>query len=444
MKIELPEQVKEIIKKLEENGYEAYAVGGCVRDSLLGRRPEDWDITTSASPLEVKSLFSRTIDTGISHGTVTVMLGKTGYEVTTYRIDGKYEDNRHPKEVRFTGDLTEDLKRRDFTINAMAYNERAGIVDCFDGIKDIERKKIRCVGDPAARFNEDALRILRAVRFSAQLGFSIEEETKKAIGHLASNLKAVSAERIQAELLKLLISDAPEKLLTAYETGITAVIFPEFDQMMKTPQHNPHHQYNVGEHTIKAVCEARADKALRLAMLLHDVGKPACRTTGADFTDHFYGHAKISADIAKKFLKRLKFDNETTDKVVRLVYWHSIEVEPVRKSVRRSIHKVGEDIYPDLLEVKRADAMAKSTAGRTEKLLKLQRLQELYREVIAEGDCISLKDLKITGNDLIENGMHQGKEIGIMLNRLLELVLEAPEKNHKEYLLKYVKELSEK
>lgn len=444
MKIELPEQVKEIIGILEKNGYEAYAVGGCVRDSILGRRPEDWDITTSASPLQVKALFSRTIDTGIQHGTVTVMYGKNGYEVTTYRIDGKYEDNRHPKEVQFTGNLTEDLKRRDFTINAMAYNERAGIVDCFDGIGDLERKKIRCVGNPAERFKEDALRILRAVRFSAQLGFSIAEETKEAIRLLAPSLKAISAERIQTELVKLLVSESPEKFMTAYETGITAVIFPEFDQMMQTPQHNPNHQYNVGEHTMKAVCAVRADKVLRLAMLLHDTGKTMCRTTDEAFVDHFYGHAGISAEITEKFMKRLKFDNDTADKVKRLVCWHGTEIEPVKKAVRKSISKIGEDIYAMLLEIKKADALAKSEKKREEKLLELKKLETLYQEILEERDCVSLKTLAVSGKDLLETGMRQGREIGIMLDRLLELVLEEPEKNNREDLLKYVKELSEK
>ena len=241
IKIEMPQAVKEIIERLESAGYEAFAVGGCVRDAVLGRVPADWDITTSAMPEEVKGLFSRTIDTGIQHGTVTVMKDHVGYEVTTYRIDGEYEDARHPKEVSFTSNLVEDLKRRDFTINAMAYNDRVGIVDEFDGIEDLEKGIIRCVGEAKDRFGEDALRMLRAVRFSAQLGFKIDETTKEAINELAPNLEKISAERIQAELVKLLVSDHPEYLRAAYETGITAVVLPEFDDIMKQEQNDAFH-----------------------------------------------------------------------------------------------------------------------------------------------------------------------------------------------------------
>ena len=276
----LPENVNYIIRTLSEHGCEGYAVGGCVRDMLLGRTPQDWDITTSAKPEQVKEIFSHTIDTGIEHGTVTVMLGHEGYEVTTYRIDGEYEDARHPKEVTFTANLVEDLKRRDFTINAMAYNETAGLVDVFDGAGDLERKVIRCVGNPTERFTEDALRMLRAVRFAGQLGFSITPETKEGVRTLAPSIQKVSAERIQAELVKLLVSDHPEEIRTAYELGLTAQFLPEFDRMMETGQQNIHHCYTVGEHTIHAVCGVRKDKVLRLTMLLHDVAKPLC-VTGA-------------------------------------------------------------------------------------------------------------------------------------------------------------------
>ena len=287
MKINLPEKVRQIIKILTDHGYEAYAVGGCVRDSILGRAPQDWDITTSATPQQVKELFFHTIDTGIQHGTVTVMMHHEGFEVTTYRIDGEYTDARHPKEVQFTASLLEDLKRRDFTINAMAYNEKEGLVDAFDGVGDFRRGVIRCVGEAKERFSEDALRMLRAVRFAAQLGFTIETETIAAMELLAGNIAKVSAERIQVELVKLLVSDHPEKLLTAYETGLTAVFLPEFDRMMETGQNNPHHCYTVGEHTIQAVKNVPSDKVLRLTMLLHDVAKPACKVTDEQGIDHF-------------------------------------------------------------------------------------------------------------------------------------------------------------
>ena len=269
MVIQLPEKVKYMIDTLMEAGYEAYAVGGCIRDSILGRKPEDWDITTSARPMQVKQLFKRTIDTGIQHGTVTVMISGEGFEVTTYRIDGEYEDGRHPREVEFTASLLEDLRRRDFTINAMAYNEKEGLVDAFSGRKDLEKKLIRCVGNPKERFEEDALRMMRAVRFAAQLGFSIEKGTRDAITELAGNLAKVSAERIQVELVKLLVSNHPGEFMTAYETGLTQVFLPEFDAMIDTPQNNKHHCYNVGKHTIEAVKNSPQDKIIRLTMLLH-------------------------------------------------------------------------------------------------------------------------------------------------------------------------------
>lgn len=287
MNIQLPEKVSEIINCLRSHNFEAYAVGGCVRDSLLGRTPSDWDITTSATPEEVKSLFSHTVDTGIQHGTVTVMLGHEGFEVTTYRIDGEYEDARHPKEVAFTLSLREDLKRRDFTINAMAYNEESGLVDLFGGAQDLERGVIRCVGDPGERFREDALRMFRAVRFAAQLGFSVEKNTAGAISELAGSLARISAERIQTELVKLLVSPHPEEMRQIYELGISDVVLPEFSVMMETPQNNPHHMYSVGEHTIKALQLIPEDKVLRLTMLLHDVAKPPCRITDRKGIDHF-------------------------------------------------------------------------------------------------------------------------------------------------------------
>ncbi len=277
--IQLPEKVKYIISQLEQAGFEAYAVGGCVRDCLLGRNPNDWDVTTSAKPLEVKAVFGHTIDTGIQHGTVTVMLEREGFEVTTYRIDGEYEDSRHPREVIFTANLIEDLKRRDFTINAFAYNDKSGIVDAFHGMKDLSDGVIRCVGEASERFDEDALRILRAVRFSAQLGFMVAEETKAAIKILAPNLRHISAERIQAELVKLLMSDHPDALRDAYELGITKAVLPELDAAFATAQQNPHHQYTVGEHLMQSLLHIQADKSLRLAALLHDIGKPKVRMT---------------------------------------------------------------------------------------------------------------------------------------------------------------------
>lgn len=434
--IQLPENVKYIIATIMEAGYEAYAVGGCIRDSILGREPDDWDITTSASPYQVKELFRRTIDTGIQHGTVTVMLDKEGYEVTTYRIDGEYEDSRHPKEVIFTPNLEEDLKRRDFTINAMAYNEKAGLVDIFEGMQDIERKVIRCVGSPIERFTEDALRIMRAVRFSAQLGYQIEEDTAKAIKILTPNLTKISAERIQSELVKLVTSPNPDFLKIAYETGITGVVLPEFDICMKTEQHNPHHCYSVGVHTLKAMRAIRDNKTLRLAMLFHDIGKPSRLTVDEKGIAHFYGHPAVSEEMASAILHRLKFDNDTIYTVKKLVKYHDYEVEPKPKNVRRAIMKIGEDIFPLLFEVKRADIAAQSNYKRTEKLKKLARVEEIYQMILAENQCVSLKTLAVSGKDLItEAGMKPGKELGEVLKELLELVIEDPAMNEREILL---------
>ena len=436
MRMNVPENVKNIIAVLEAHGFEAYAVGGCVRDTLLLRVPGDWDITTSAKPEEVKRLFSHTIDTGIEHGTVTVMLDKTGYEVTTYRIDGKYEDGRHPEEVTFTPNLEEDLKRRDFTINAMAYNEQDGLIDLFGGIRDIQAKIIRCVGDPIARFNEDALRIMRAIRFAAQLGYDIDSETKQAIKELAPNLKKISAERIQVELTKLVVSAHPEALRTVYETGVADVIMPELAAIMETQQNHPHHNYSVGEHTIRAMLKVEGRKELRFAMLFHDMGKPLCLTTDEQGISHFYGHAQHSTEIAGKILRRLRFDNDTIHTVCRLVQYHDYgnNVYPDRRIVRRAMNKIGEDLFPLLFEVKKADILAQSDNFREEKLERLAKWQELYAQILQLEECVSLKTLAVTGSDLIALGMKPGKELGDALQELLELVLDQPECNTKEYL----------
>ncbi len=438
MKIALPEKVTYIIDKLTEQGFEAYAVGGCVRDTILGRTPMDWDITTSARPEQVKKLFSHTIDTGILHGTVTVMLAHEGFEVTTYRIDGEYEDARHPKEVQFTSNLLEDLKRRDFTINAMAYNEKDGLVDAFEGIEDIKKGIIRCVGNATERFSEDALRMLRAVRFAAQLGFSIEEKTTEAIMALVGNIEKVSAERIQIELVKLLTSKHPEQLKTAYDTGLTGVFLPEFDVMMQTPQNNIHHCYTVGEHTLKALTLVENDKVERLAVLLHDVAKPQCKTFDEKGCDHFYGHPKEGSVMARQILRRLKFDNDTTDRVCRLILCHDDNPPLEKRAVRRAIHRNGIEQYPRLFDVKMADVLAQSEYKREEKIAYIKEYEAIYREIMQKKECLSIKELAITGTDLIADGMKPGKQIGETLKQLLDYVLEDPENNTKEKLLEQV------
>lgn len=440
MKIELPRKVVLIIKNLQRHGYDAYAVGGCVRDSILNRKPEDWDITTSAKPEQVKRIFRRTVDTGIEHGTVTVLIGKDGFEVTTYRVDGLYEDGRHPKEVTFTSRLEEDLKRRDFTINAMAYNDDERLVDAFGGMRDLNYHLIRCVGDPKERFSEDALRILRAVRFSAQLAFPIEPETAEAIKSLAPNLEKISAERIQAELVKLLVSDHPERIQDACELGITKVVLPEWDDMVGVKQNTPHHKYDVAAHTVHALQNVKNDKVLRLTMLFHDMGKPAMKTTDENGRDHFKGHAIASEQIAKTVMKRLKFDNDTIRKVTKLVAYHDYRMEPTGANVRRAMHEIGVELFPYYLAVRLADTKAQSSYERRGKLENIIQIRELYRNALRNKECVTLKDLAVTGTDLINLGIAPGKELGTLLNELLDMVIEDPAWNQKEKLCDYVKE----
>lgn len=436
MTIQLPDKVSKIICELKLAGYDAYAVGGCVRDSVLGREPQDWDITTSAKPEQVKEIFHHTIDTGIQHGTVTVMMDHEGFEVTTYRIDGEYEDARHPKDVFFTSDLLEDLKRRDFTINAMAYNDQAGLVDAFDGMGDIERGVVRCVGNAEDRFLEDALRMLRAVRFAAQLGFRIEKGTYAAVIKLAPNLKRISAERIQAELVKLLVSPHPEEMQTVYDVGIADVILPEFSAMMRTRQRNPHHRGTVGVHTIWSLQEVPADRVLRLAMLFHDVAKPVCITEDAKGIHHFHGHPQTGAEMTRKIMRRLKFDNDTINRVAALVRAHDDRPVPLNeKTVRRAIFRNGEAQYPDLFVVKRADILAQSDYYKKEKLEYLEQYEQIYHQIQEKQQCLSLRDLAISGSDLINAGLKPGREIGLVLKQMLQDVIDDPQLNQKDILL---------
>lgn len=441
MQIQLPDKVHHIINTLEEAGYEAYAVGGCVRDSILGREPDDWDITTSAKPEEIKRLFPRTVDTGIKHGTVTVLLGGEGFEVTTYRIDGVYEDGRHPSEVTFTASLKEDLRRRDFTINSMAYNARSGLVDLYGGLADMENRVIRCVGNAGERFDEDALRMLRAVRFSAQLAYRIEEATGEAVKALAPNLQKISAERIQVELVKLVTSPNPDYLRTAYELGITAQILPEFDLCMETPQRHKHHCYGVGEHILHSMIGVGPDKVMRLGMLFHDIGKPQTLTIDPDGTTHNKRHPYEGEKITRKVMRRLKFDNDTTDKVTKLVLYHDYDIAPTEAGVRRAINRMGEDIFAMIFTVRRADIAAQSDYMREEKLAKVAYIEKLYSEIMARRDAVTLKDLAISGNDLIAEGMPPGRQIGETLSALLERVLDDPSLNKREILLKLYKEV---
>lgn len=454
--IQLPEKVGYILEKLEKNGFEGYAVGGCVRDSVLGRTPGDWDITTSAKPEEVKQLFRRTIDTGIAHGTVTVMIEGEGFEVTTYRVDGKYEDHRHPESVEFTPNLEEDLKRRDFTINAMAYNPRTGIVDLFDGMGDIERKKIRCVGNPLERFSEDALRMFRGVRFAGQLGFEIEEETLQAICELAHTIRRVSAERVRVELTKLLLSKEPEKLMLAEQTGLCQYFFPEFQTMFATEQNNPHHCYSVGEHCLRAVKQVKCladgmseeelpyggtfsrekvNTILVFAALLHDVGKPECRKTDEKRIDHFYGHDAAGVEKASEILHRLRFDNDTIRMVKGVIRYHERRYDGNRRSLRRLINQAGVDVMPYLFLLQKADVLSQSDYQREEKLARIEEAHRMFQDILSEKEPVSIRDLAVTGRDIIALGIEPGPRVGELLQMLLELVIEDPGKNNSKHLL---------
>lgn len=458
MKIKMPAGAAYIIAELKTHGYEAYIVGGCVRDSILGKKPNDWDITTSATPIQVKEIFRRTIDTGIQHGTVTVLVDKKysaldaafygqdvkhtdyAYEVTTYRIDGKYEDHRRPKEVTFTASLAEDLKRRDFTINAMAYNDDEGIIDLFGGSNDLSTGIVRCVGNPEERFDEDALRILRAVRFAAQLGFSIDEATECAMKKQARFLRDISAERIQVELTKLIISKHPGMLVKAYQLGLTAVFMPEFDAMMKTEQNNPYHIYNVGIHTVHVMENVPANMIMRYAALFHDIGKPLTKSVDDSGVDHFYGHQDKSAELAKLIMRRLRLDNHTTDVVCRLVKNHDygigggVEIN----AFRRFLGRLGREYYFDYSTLRRADMAGQSDYKKTEKLMAIDAMDAMYEKVNKEKQCISISELAVDGKALIDAGMEPGRTLGEMLKALLELVLDDPELNTKEQLLKIV------
>lgn len=440
MKFELPQDVKYIVNTIISHGYEAYIVGGCVRDILLGVEPSDYDITTSAEPYEIKKIFKKTIDTGLQHGTVTVMLHREGYEVTTYRIDGKYEDYRRPKEVSFTRSLAEDLLRRDFTINAMAYNDADGLVDMYQGREDLQRKRIRCVGVPDERFNEDALRMLRAIRFSAKLGFEIEKDTYASISHNKKLIKHVSMERIQVELNKTLLSPHPEYMEELVKTGLANEILPEFLHIVKVEQSNPYHMYDVDIHTYEGLKVIPPTIPLRWAFYLHDIGKGLTKTTDEKGIDHFYGHQKVSVDLAKGILKRLRFDNKNFKKIITLIEFHDERPELSKRAVRRLLHRMGDENFLEWYEVKKADIKAQHIKKQKESLATLEKVMELYKEIQRLNECVQMKDLQVNGKDLIEIGIQNGKEIGATLQYLLEKVIENPEYNQKEVLLAMAKE----
>lgn len=439
MNIVLPREVKSIIASLEGAGFSAYAVGGCVRDALLGREPKDWDITTSAMPEEIKAVFPVTIDTGIEHGTVTVRLHGESYEVTTFRTDGEYLDGRHPSEVTFVRDLKEDLRRRDFTVNAMAYNEKTGLVDEFGGCDDLREGIICCVEDPVKRFSEDALRMMRAVRFVSQLGFTLEEKTAKAIKELAPTLQKISVERICDELIKLITSDRPETMKLMYELGLSRVVLPEWDRMMETEQNTKHHLGTVGYHTMLVLKEVPPTKALRLSALLHDVAKPVSKRTDANGRDHFVGHPQVGAEISREIMHRLKLDNDTIERVSKLVRYHDDRPASTMRNVRRMINRVGDRYMEDLILLKYADVRGQSDYKKEEKYNQVRELEKTYRKIKERGDCTDVSSLCISGKDIIELGFEPGPQIGEILKALLMKVILEPELNEKSILSDLVK-----
>ncbi|MBQ1193739.1 MAG: CCA tRNA nucleotidyltransferase [Lachnospiraceae bacterium] len=410
IKIDLPKQVAFIINKLYENGYEAFAVGGCVRDAVMGRVPHDWDITTNAMPEAVKSIFRKTIDTGIKHGTVTVMLERVGYEVTTYRIDGEYSDGRHPKDVIFTDNLTEDLKRRDFTINAMAYNDKTGIIDKFNGMEDIKNKIIRCVGVPEDRFSEDALRILRAIRFGAQLGFEIEPETYAAIGKLSDKLALISKERIQAELTKLITSDNPDRVVDIYNLKLGKYVFGAS---------------SLTESTDGEVYRYSAELMKELP----------------DISYFRYAGLLTSETDVEKILRGLKLDNKTIKIVSKLVNYKCYPLGTKSSDIRKASVEIGNDIF-GLYYLQYIKAVIKLGNEKTKLSLEdLAEIEKKYKAILENGDCLVLNDMAIHGKDLKALGLPDGKQIGDILKVLFDMVILKPELNDKDTLIKMAKEL---
>lgn len=435
---DIPIEVYLILNKLEDAGYEAYLVGGCVRDGIMGRMPEDWDVATKARPEEVKALFDKTVDTGIKHGTVTVLSNGVKVEVTTYRTDGAYSDNRHPASVDFVSSITEDLSRRDFTMNAIAYSPERGLVDPYDGFTSIREKTIKTVGDPEERFKEDALRMLRAVRFSAQLDFKVEEKVLESIRENSHLIKKVSSERIREELTRILLSKYPMRFILLRDTHILQHIMPEFEVCFHTIQDNPYHVYNVAVHSLHAVKYAPPESALRWVMLLHDIGKPLSKSVDESGIEHFYGHSEKSYNLAINIMKRLNFSNAFIRRVTRLIKEHDRIIAPSCKSVRKAISVLGEELFLDLLKVREADIRAQNPELVQERLLLLEKIKSKYRQIKEQKNCLSLKDMAINGTHLIKLGFNEGVEIGKILNELFEMVVDNPELNSEEKLKEIV------
>ena len=446
IEINLPEDVREIMSVIREYGATSYVVGGCVRDSILGREPHDWDICTPALACELLVEFEekgyKVIPTGLQHGTITVHLNGNNYEITTFRRDGKYSDGRHPDTVEFTSDLIYDLERRDFTINAMAYNPEEGLVDPFNGCRDIQNRIIRCVGNPDDRFQEDGLRILRALRFSCQLNFVIDETTENSMLDNKELINNVSMERINTEFIKIINAEYVFSFPFYSYNKIISQFIPEVVPMVSFDQHNPYHYLDVFAHSCQVLTICRiynADLITKLAAFFHDIGKPHCYQDDKNGIRHFKGHGKISADMTDAIMRRLKFDNDTRDKVVRLVYYHDASFEVGKKYVRRWLNKIGVDQFKRLLVLRRADIMGQSEFNRAERLQKLEAVNECLEEVLTEKPAFSIRDLEIDGKDVMKYMlMDECPEVGCWLKHILNMVIDGRLQNNREDLIYYM------
>lgn len=439
----LPSDVVDIIDRLKQNGIEGYAVGGCVRDFLLGNAPKDYDIAAGASPERLVEIFAdhRTINTGLKHGTLTVIKNHTPYEITAFRIDGNYTDSRHPDRVTFCSDITSDLSRRDFTINAMAYSPDKGLIDPFGGREDLEKGILRAVGDPILRFREDALRIMRLLRFAARYGFTVERATADAATELCSRLQLIAKERIFAELRELLLCDFVGDTLYNFSKVIFTVI-PELSDTYEFPQNTPYHKYDVWRHICHSVNSAEKILPVRLTMLLHDIAKPECATV-EDGISHFKGHAAKGAKCADGILSRLRCDNALREQVVRLTEHHDDRIKTDRISVKRQLKRLGGEDFFLLMKCQAADAAAKSDYHRKKQSEDVAKLTSIAQDIISKGECFNLRALAVNGNDIKALGITDGKKIGQILDRLLDSVIEKKAENKKAPLIKLAKDIQE-
>ncbi len=444
MQITLPKNVEYVLNSLNSNNYDAYVVGGCVRDSIIGLTPQDWDITTEATPSEIMSCFSnhKLLKTGIKHGTVGVIIDNSVYEITTYRIDGDYVDNRHPESVTFSKNLENDLSRRDFTVNAMAYNPQKGLIDIYGGMNDLKYKAIRCVGDPDKRFQEDALRILRGLRFASTYDFTIEVNTSDAIFNNRMLLNNISEERISSEFNKLLCGESAQYILNRFKKVI-AVFIPEIEVMFNFDQNNPHHNKSLWKHTTSSINKIEPNLLLRLTMFFHDIGKPMAQKVDKETGySHYLGHNKFSVAIAESVMKRLKYSNELIDSVKTLVLFHDVRYSNNKKQIKRLMSKIGQENFNLLLKVQKADILSQSNYKREEKLNQLTLAEVSYNQIISDNECFTLKDLAINGHDLIHLGITKGENIGKTLKNLLINVIDGNLKNEKEILILEAKKIN--